>query len=77
MSNFYSAATLFAGIMLMAFCGSELGHRIGLHGFDQWPIIGFAIGLVLLNHAGTARLRERIKRLSIFRIELSAASRGR
>lgn len=63
MPKLASAATLLIGIMLMAFCGSELSHRIGLHGFDQWPIIGFALGLLLLSYAGVAELRERVKRL--------------
>ena len=63
MPSFFSGATGFLGITLMAYCGSDLGHWIGLHGFEQWPIIGFALGLLLLNFAGTARLRERIKRL--------------
>ena len=63
MPNLESGGALLAGVALMAFCGSALGHHIGLHGLDQWPIIGLAIGLVLLNQAGTAKLRARVKRM--------------
>jgi hypothetical protein len=51
------------GIGLMAFCGSWLGGRIGLHGFDQWPLVGFAVGLLITSQAPLLDVRERLRSL--------------
>ena len=58
---------LVAATSLMSFCGSSLGDRIGLHGVDQWPLAGFAVGLLGLSYiamwATGATLAERLKAL--------------
>lgn len=48
------------GVVLMAFCGSSLGSRLGLHGLDQWPLAGFAVGIILLGQAPGLALRRRV-----------------
>lgn len=63
MRNLYRTGTFLVGTVLMAFCGSALGHRLGLDGHDQWPIIGFALGLLLLSQVGVWTLRERVQAL--------------
>jgi hypothetical protein len=35
------------GVVLLVVGGSEIGRRLGPHGFDQWLIVVFAVGLVL------------------------------
>ena len=48
------------GLVLMAFCGSALGRKIGLADFDSVLIAGFAIGVVILGQAPAVALRERV-----------------
>jgi hypothetical protein len=51
------------GICLFAFCGSVLASKIGLSGWQQWRVVGFAVGVVLASQAGLGRLSDRIKAL--------------
>lgn len=51
------------GVILMAGCGSVLGRHIGLVGFDQVYVAGFAVGIVLLGQAPAIALRKRIAAL--------------
>jgi hypothetical protein len=48
---------------LVSFCGSTLGDRIGLHGLEQWPLVGFTIGLVGLSYITVWARCERVKTL--------------
>jgi hypothetical protein len=63
MQIFYRAVMLLAGMGLTAFCGSTLGYRIGLNSGEQWPIIGFALGILLLSQIGVWTLQTRVKAL--------------
>jgi hypothetical protein len=63
MQKVYRAGLLLLGVFLTAFCGSELGVWVGLHGFDQWPIIGFALGVLLLSQVSVWTLHARVQAL--------------
>ena len=63
MQKFYRAVMLLAGVGLTAYCGSTLGYRIGLNSGEQWPIIGFALGILLLSQVGVWTLQVRVKAL--------------
>jgi hypothetical protein len=65
LSNLHRSSILIGtlGIIVMAFCGSWIGNRIGLHGLDQWPIIGFAVGLLICSQAPLFELRDRLSKL--------------
>jgi len=57
-------ALLLGSIALFTFCGATLGERVGLHGFDQWPLAGFGLSLVTLaTTMSVGRLREKVRAL--------------
>ncbi len=49
------------GTFMFAWCGSALARKIGLSGWEIWPVAGFAGGLMLAGGFGLARLSDRIK----------------
>ena len=55
-----SKLQLVLGIILMAFCGSTIGNKIGYVGMEQAYLAGFALGVVLLGQLPAASLRKRI-----------------
>jgi len=48
------------GVLLMAGCGSALGRHMGLTGFDQVLVAGFAMGIFLLAQTPAIVLRKRV-----------------
>lgn len=48
------------GVILMAGCGSVLGRHMGLVGFDQVFVAGFAVGIVLLGQVPAVALSKRV-----------------
>jgi hypothetical protein len=63
MGKFTRWGACFAGAALMAVCGSTLGQRLGLQGVAQWPVIGFALGVLLLSQVGVWTLAVRLQAL--------------
>lgn len=51
------------GIAIFSFCGSALAHRLGMSGWDVWPVMGFAVGVVCASQGGLGALSNRIKAL--------------
>ena len=56
---------LVLGALLMAFCGSAIGNKIGYVGIEQAYLAGFAVGVVLLGQLPAALLRKRITDLEV------------
>jgi hypothetical protein len=56
-------ALLLAGNTLVAFCGTSIGLRIGLHGLDQWSVAGYSLGLMMASGQGALRLRQSVRDL--------------
>ena len=56
---------LVLGALLMAFCGSAIGNKIGQEGIEQAYLAGFAVGVVLLGQLPAAVLRKRITDLEV------------
>lgn len=48
------------GVILMAGCGSVLGRHMGLVGFEQVYVAGFAVGIILIGQTPVIALRKRI-----------------
>lgn len=48
------------GVILMAGCGAVIGKHMGLVGFDQVFVAGFAVGIVLLGRVPAVALRKRV-----------------
>ena len=48
------------GIILMAGSGAVIGRHLGLVGFDQLFVVGFAVGVVLLGQVPAVALRKRV-----------------
>jgi hypothetical protein len=48
------------GVFLMAGCGSLIGRHMGLVGFDQVYVAGFAVGIVFLGQVPAIALRKRV-----------------
>jgi hypothetical protein len=51
------------GLMLMTICGSQIASDMSLRGLAQWPIGGFAAGIIFASQTAIGRLLDRISEL--------------